>query len=230
MTRRDIALVVGVLVAAATPVRANPFDGGMQGAASLEYEASYVHAFERDAARPALEGLGLAGARLRGQIGGPSFHYRVGLDLRAGATAPGGFAYDVDLYFLGTGLLLGRWSRVGITGGIGAAGATGTLDDVVQFPVECSLELGLGDHVRVLARGRLAWVAAARGRTDGSPTVGFADALDASLAIRLGDRKVQYGFPAGNGYYLGVAYREADGARMIGAVIGHSIDAGTRWR
>jgi hypothetical protein len=226
MTR---AVIVAAVVATAAPAAADPFDR-VQGAASLEYEASYVHAFERDAARPAPDGLGLAGARLRGQIGKSWLNYRVGLDLRAGATAPGGFAYDCDLYLAGAGILLGRWSRLGIVGGIGAAGATGTLDDVVQLPVEASLELGIGDHVRVLARGRLAWHAAARGRSDGAPSVGFADALDASLAIRLGDRKVQYGFPAGNGYYLGVAYREADGARMIGAVIGHSIDAGSRWR
>jgi hypothetical protein len=35
-------------------------------------------------------------------------------------------------------------------------------------------------------------------------------------------------FPTGNGYFVGVAYREAEGARFIGATIGYSVDLGTR--
>ena len=220
---RAAALLVVVLAA---PAAADPLDR-YRGAASLEYEAGYVHTFER-AAEPGLDGLGLAGARLRGQIGTSFVNYRVGVDLRAGATAPAGFAYDVDVYAVGLGLRLGRWSRFGVTAGFGASGATGTLDDAIQIPVEAMLEVALGGRLRVLARGRVAWLSQADDRDAGTRSLWFGDELDATFAIRLGHRWDDWGFPVGNGYYLGVNYREAQDQRMIGAVVGHSLDAGTK--
>lgn len=221
---RATAAVAGLLAAARGAAADPPIDG----AASLEYEAGYVHAVDAPTPDRGPDGLGLAGARLRGQLGGRRLAYRVGLDLRAGATAPAGFAYDVALYMVGVGLRLGRWSRAGITAGVGASGATGTVDDAVTLPVEASLELALGGRLRVLARGRVAWVAGAGGRQDGSRTVTFADEAEASLALRLGRRWDNWGFPASNGYYLGVAVREAQGARMLGVIVGHSLDGASR--
>lgn len=201
----------------------------VKGGGSLEYEASYVHEVEAPAMDEGeADGLGLAGVRFRGQLGGDVLGYRLGLDLHAGATAPGGFAYDCAFYPMGVGLRLGRWSRFGVIGGVAAAGATGTMDDAVILPAEASLELALGSRLRVIARGRLGWLAGAPSRQDGSASVPWADELEASFAIRLGHRWDDYGFDTGNGYYLGAAYREAEGARFIGVVIGHSIDAGTR--
>jgi hypothetical protein len=224
---RRAAILVGMC--SATAASADPLDK-YKGAASLEYEAGYVHAYDRDDPERGPDGLGLAGFRLRGQVGTTWLGYRMGLDLRAGTTMPGGFAYDCDLYLVGLGARLGRWSRFGITGGVGASGATGTVDDAAVFPVEASLELALGSHIRVLARGRVAWVAAAPGRRDGSRTVDVAgvDELDAVIAIRIGNRWSDWGFPTGNGYFIGASYREAEGARMLGVIIGHSLDAGTK--
>jgi hypothetical protein len=224
------AIAIGLVLAAGGAAAADPFRDleKLRGSASLDFEAGYVHAYDRATDTGRVDGLGLAGVRLRGTAGGALLGYRIGLDLHAGATVPGGFAYDVDLYLLGLGLRLGRWSRFGVTGGIGASGTTGTVDDAVQLPVEASLELALGGRIRILARGRLAWVAGADDRRRGTPTMPFGDQLDASVAVRIGHRWMDYDFPTGNGYYLGAAYRESEGARMIGVIIGHSIDVGTK--
>jgi hypothetical protein len=229
--RACVALALVVLVSrAAAPAAADGFDDvdDIRGAASLEYEARYVHAYDDETATGEATGLGLAGARLRGQAGGDVLGYRIGIELHAGATAPAGFAYDVAFFPMGVGLRLGRWSRAGVVGGVGASGATGTMDDGASFPVEASLELALGGRLRVLARGRVTWLAGADARDDGARSLSFGDELDASFAVRVGRRWMDYDFPTGSGYYLGVGYREAEGARMVGVVLGHSIDGGSR--
>ncbi|MBZ0234316.1 MAG: hypothetical protein K8M05_18440, partial [Deltaproteobacteria bacterium] len=86
----------------------------------------------------------------------------------------------------------------------------------------------LGARVRLLARGRAVWLGAARGRADGSPTFAWTDEVDATFAVRLGRRYRDWGFPSGNGYFAGVQYRESEGARMVGGVIGYSVDVGSR--
>jgi hypothetical protein len=116
----------------------------------------------------------------------------------------------------------------GIGTGIGASGAVGTVDDGVELPVEAFLELGLGGRVRVLARARAVWLGAASARGGGSPTFDFTDEVDATLALRLGRRYREFGFPSGNGYFAGAAYREWHGAQFVGAVIGYSVDVGSR--
>ncbi len=195
------------------------------GAAWAQYEASYVHRRgDGD-----LDGLGLAGLRLRGFVGRKApVGYLIGLDLQAGATNPGGFAYQVDLYLAGVGVRLGKVGALGLGTGVGGAGATGTLDDAVVLPVEAFVNLDLGSRVRLMARGRITWLAAASDREHGSPTIGWADELDATVALRLGRRYRDFGFPSGNGYFAGVAYRESLGTRFIGAVVGYSLDVGTR--
>ena len=219
--------VVVMILCASAPAAADGIED-VKGAASLEYEASYLHGLDDEMATAEATGRGLAGVRMRGQAGGDVLGYRIGLELHAGATAPAGFAYDVAFFPMGLGLRLGRWSRFGVVGGIGASGATGTMDDGATFPVEASLELALGARLRVLARGRITWLTAADARDAGVRTLDAGDELDASLALRLGRRWMDYDFPTGNGYYLGVGYREAEGAQMIGIVVGHSIDMGTR--
>jgi hypothetical protein len=224
---RTMTVIAGVMLASGI-AHADSWED-LQGAGSLEYEASYVQRFEpRDATSTGVDGWGLAGARLRGQMGGKHLEYRIGLDLHAGATYPGGFAYDVDLYAFGLGLKMGRWSRFGITSGVGASGATGTVDDAVQLPVEACLELALGPRLRVLSRARVTWLVGADGRERGAPSLPAGDELEASFALRIGHRWTDYDFPAGNGYYVGIAYREAEDTKMVGLVIGHSIDAASR--
>lgn len=231
MTRGAVvALVALPAVLAATPAAARAED--WKGGATLHYEAKYVHrrdAGDEPAPSAAGDGVGMAGLRLKGFVSRKRpIGYLAGIDLHAGSTNPGGFAYQVNLYFLGAGMRLGDAGIAGIGTGIGASGAVGTVDDGVELPVEAFLELGLGGRVRVLARARAVWLGAAPARGGGSPTFGFTDEVDAMLALRVGRRYREYGFPSGNGYFVGAAYREWHGAQFVGAVIGYSVDVGSR--
>src|SRR5689334_3597104 len=118
--RRALALLVFAPgIAAASP-------DDWKGGAWLHYEASYVHARDTDA------GLGMAGLRLRGFASrNAPVGYLVGIDLHAGSTNPGGFAYQTDLYLAGMGVRLGKLGIAGLGAGVGASGAVGTLDDGV---------------------------------------------------------------------------------------------------
>lgn len=222
------ARLVLALVAAPRVAHAGPDD--WKGGAWLHYEASYVHRRDDAAMAPAAgDGIGMAGLRLRGFASRKlPIGYLVGIDLHAGSTNPGGFAYQTDLYLAGVGVRLGSLGIVGIGAGVGASGAVGTLDDGLELPVESFLELGLGARLRVLARARAVWLRAADGRDDGAPTFGWTDEVDATFGVRLGRSYREYGFPSGNGYFAGVSYRESEGARFVGGVIGYSVDVGSR--
>lgn len=227
------AFAIGVIVGAATigaPRGASAGPDDWKGGAWLHYEASYVHRRDAAAMAPtAGDGLAMAGLRLRG-FGSRTLPigWVVGIDLHAGSTNPGGFAYQADLYLAGMGVRLGKVGVAGFAAGVGASGAVGTLDDGVELPVEAFLELGLGANVRLLGRARAVWLGAARGRADGAPTFAWTDEVDATFAVRLGRRYRKWGFPSGNGYFAGVQYRESEGARMVGGVIGYSVDVGSR--
>jgi len=79
----------------------------------------------------------------------------------------------------------------------------------------------------VLGRARASYLSAAPNRKDGGVSTWFSDELEAMLGVRVGSGYTDYGFPTGNGYFIGVNYRELLGARFVGAVIGYSIDMGT---
>jgi hypothetical protein len=64
-------------------------------------------------------------------------------------------------------------------------------------------------------------------RHDGAPTVPFADELDAMVGIRIGHHYEDYGFPTGNGPYVGVAYKEMAGTKFVGLTLGYSMDMAT---
>lgn len=197
------------------------------GGAQLHYELQGQRAYERDATMPdamtAPRDLVLAGARLHGFIGNRWLGYHAGLDLAAGGTiGAGGFAYDVALFPGGLALRFAETSFVTLGFGVGASGATGSLDDAATFPVEARFELGRS--IRVLGRARATFVAGADSRQDGAR---FADELEAMLALRLGRAYTDWGFPTGNGYFVGASYREALGAKFAGVVIGYSIDMGS---
>ncbi len=223
-----MSLLAAALVAVPGAASAGPDD--WHGGASLHYEASYVHRTSAAAVAPtAGAGVGRAGLRLRGFASRTlPVGYLVGIDLHAGTTNPGGFAYQADLYLAGLGVRLGKRGIAGLGAGVGASGAVGTQDDGVELPVEAFVELGVGSRLRLLARGRAVWLGAARGRADGAPTFAFTDEVDGTLAVRIGRRYRDYGFPSGNGYFVGVAYREAEGAQFVGAVLGYSVDVGSR--
>lgn len=213
-----------VVLALCGAAHADPLQGA-QGGAWLHYELSGVHGVGE------VDDLVLAGARLHGFLGeGSTVAYHIGLDLAAGSTIHrSGLAYDVALFPIGVGVRFGRTGIAALGTGIGAMGAVGSLDDAVTWPVELNVEAGSG-RMRVLARARAAWVAGADGRHDGAPSIAFADELDAMLALRVGHHYEDYGYPTGNGYFAGLAYRELAGSRYAGVVIGYSIDLATRRR
>jgi hypothetical protein len=219
------------IVASAHRVDAQPMRDA-QGGAQLHYELSSLHALTPDDAASSAPSvprdLVLAGARLHGIIGGRRVGYHAGLDLAAGATVrQSGFAYDVTLFPLGVALRFGETSLLSLGAGVGASGAVGTLDDAATFPFEARLELGRG--IRLLARVRATYIAAAPSRQNGALATGLADELEASLGLRFGRAYDDYGFPTANGYFIGASVRELLGQRFAGIMIGYSIDMGTRW-
>jgi hypothetical protein len=206
-----------IVMVLASPAAADWRD--LQGGAWAHYEASDVH--DGDAPTKFTD-LTLVGFRLHGFVSRHRIGWHIGLDAAGGATfgtpagsmaRASGFAYDVALLPVGVALRWGGSQMIGLGAGVGAMGAIGTLDDAATFPVEGFAEFGLGSHVRVLARGRAAYLAGADGH-----------ALDGMLALRVGHAYDDYGMASGNGYFAGVAYRELAGARYVGLVLGYSID------
>jgi hypothetical protein len=180
------------------------------------------------ASSPRFSELILAGTRGNALLGTRHVGYHIGADLSFGSTLrAGGFAYDLALFPLGAGLRLGATSALMLGAGIGASGAVGSLDDAITFPIELTGEFDAG-RARLLARGRLTYLAAAPGRARGAPTTSLADETEAMLALRIGHHYDSYGFPTGNGYFAGIAYRELLGARFLGLTIGYSLDVATR--
>lgn len=207
-----------VLCVLAAPARADWRDIADRwgGVAWLHYELTGLERITD--APPGFDELVLGGARLHG-IATPNrwISYHVGFDVAGGSTLRrAGFAYDVALFPIGAAVRIGETSFVALGAGAGAMGAVGTLDDAATFPLELTVEAG--GSVRVLARARASLTAGAA-RRDAE--------LEGSLALRFGHRYHSFGFPSGNGYLIGVAYREVEGARFIGATIGYAIDLAT---
>jgi len=227
------AAVLVVLAALARPAEARGWRGLMDrldGAAWLHYEVTALHDVEdTGAAGPGAREIVLAGARLHGIFGtGFPILYHVGFDLAVGVTArDAGAAYDVAVFPVGAAVRVGNRTLLAVGAGVGGLGAIGGLDDAVTFPVELTAEAG--GRVRVLARVRTAWVAAAKGRHDGAPSAPFGDEVDALLGLRVG-KGVEGEWPGGDGYFVAASYRELEGARFVGVTIGYSIDLGTRRR
>jgi hypothetical protein len=193
-----------------------------QGAAYLHYEITSATKVD---AHDSPRDLVLAGARLHG-LWGRTIAYHIGFDLAAGSTLrDAGFAYDVAVFPAGVAVRFGQSSFVALGLGIGALGAVGTLDDAVTFPSEATLEWG--GILRLLARARTSWVVGAPGRHDGARSIPWADELDTMVGLRVGHHYERYGYPSGNGYFVGVTYRELLGDRWIGGAVGYSIDLGT---
>lgn len=197
------------------------------GAAQLHYELQNFHDVQHDAMDvPAARDLVMAGLRLHGFLGTKRFGFHIGLDLAAGGTInSGGFAYDVALFPAGVALRFAETSFITLGVGVGANGATGTMDDAATFPVELRFEVGRG--IRLLGRARATYLLASDGRQTGAVSTGMADELEAMLAVRIGRAYTDWGFPTGNGYFIGATYREALGAKFAGAVIGYSVDMGS---
>jgi hypothetical protein len=168
--------------------------------------------------------LALAGVRLHGLIGDHRWGYHVGIDFAAGSTlGSGGLAYDVALLPIGGGVRLGATSAIMLGAGLGATGAVGTIDDALTLPIELAGEFGSGG-ARVLVRARISYVEATRAREHRSTILAFGDEAEAMIGLRIGHHEDRWQLAFGNGYFVGLAYRELDGGRFVGLTIGYSID------
>lgn len=220
------AVIVAALCVPAI-AEARPFSE-WQGAAWMHYELSGLHGVEDTSDGGPPEELVLAGARVHAIVGtNRTVGYHVAFDFAFGSTLRGaGFAYDVALFPVGIGVRVGSTGVLALGAGFEAFGAVGTLDDAVALPLEANLELG-GGRVRLLARARASWIAGADSRQSGAPSIAFADELDAMIGLRIGHHYEDHGFPTGNGYFIGAAYRELAGTRFAGLVIGYALDMAT---
>jgi hypothetical protein len=235
MTARSLSLLFVAL--ALHPGCAGMRDG--HGNAWAHHELTVVHDVDPPSAAaaepspeapspPRFSELILAGSRVNALLGGRHVGYHIGADLAFGSTLRGaGFAYDLALFPVGAGLRLGAASAVMLGAGVGASGAVGTLDDAITLPIELVGELDAGP-ARLLARGRISYLSGTPGRTRGARTTSFADETEAMIGLRIGRHRDSYGFPSGNGYFAGIAYRELLGARFLGITIGYSLDIATR--
>lgn len=173
--------------------------------------------------------IGMAGFRLHGFVGtGATIGWHIGLDVGLGAVLGrhDGFAYEIGFLPVGVGVRLGRSSWLTLGTGFVASGATGALDDAIALPLDVDLELD-ASRVRLIAWARAGWIAGAPQRHDGAPSLAFADELDAMVGIRIGHHYEDYGFPTGNGPYVGVAYKEMAGTKFLGLTLGYSMDMAT---
>src|SRR5262245_11731114 len=130
------AVVVGLVVAAAGAGDAHAQRwrremDRVQGGSWLHYELTGLTVVDEGAEAPRMREMVLAGARLHGFLSAnASVAYHIGIDLAAGGTIrDGGFAYDVALFPVGVVVRAGATSFVGVSAGVGAIGATGTIDD-----------------------------------------------------------------------------------------------------
>jgi hypothetical protein len=174
----------------------------------------------------AREHLGSAGVSLRALASKWWLLYGAGLDYQLGGTSPGGFLYQVDLYPIGAGVMLGPNAKFGIFAGVGLSGVTEQLPFSLQAPVEASVEFDLHRRIRVAAFGRAIWVSD-NAREGGSPSLSFADEAAAGVSLRWGKRYYPHDnrLSAGNGYFLGLLYQEQAGSTIIGATFGYSLNA-----
>jgi hypothetical protein len=218
---RAIAALM-IVAGLASTASADRFGGG----AWLHYELQELHALD-DAPMRKSSDMILAGARVGGYFG-KRVAYAASFDFALGSTInASGFLYELSLLPLGMALRPSERSLISLASGVAVNGAVGTLDDVVALPVELTAEMTLGPF-RLMARGRVSFVAGADGRQNGAPNVSWADELDATVGIRLGPKYRKWEMASGNGYFLGASYRELGGATFAGLVLGYSIDAGTK--
>jgi len=201
----------------------------LQGGASIHYEATALTHVDDAPHGAVVDDLVLVGARVHPFLGlSDEIQYHFGFDVAWGATTGrGGFAYDMTLYPLGVAVRFGGTAFVTLGTGIGVMGATRSLDDAVLLPLEATVEADLTNRLRLLARARASYEAGAPARHDGAPSAPFADELEGMVGLRVGHHYMDHGFPSGNGYFLGVSYREFERTSYLGLTFGYEVDIGS---
>ncbi len=150
--------------------------------------------------------------------GFPHLRYYAALDLAVGVTVEDlGLAFDAQLLPIGLGVQLRRPERtafVGVASGIGVRGAPSALPTAAVVPLQLVSVVRLSDKLNLIVRGRVGWFLNRTARDDGAPSATFVDEVDGMAAVQLSR------FHYLEGYYLGPAYRELQGARFLGIVFG----------
>jgi hypothetical protein len=183
--------------------------------AVLAYDAEYRRPVPDDEDVAPVDGV--ADGAIRVRLGGSPDRvgYAAGIDLRAGGSHPGGFAWTSTLFPLGVSGRLGDHGVWGLVGGIGGQGITGRIDAAFAVPGEAYVALRLGP-VGVSAWAQPAWIAA--GRDQDGPD------LRAGMTLRFGKQYHRWGFRSGNGYHLGAVYADQAGVGYVGVMIGYDLD------
>jgi len=126
--------------------------------------------------------------------------------------------------FSGGGFGGGSHSSYGGGGG-GFGGVTGSLPFSWQLPLQLAAEVDLDEHVRLIARLRLAW---GTDRAAPAPTLRYVDEAQLLVGLRLGDRTDHGDAVAGSGYVIALGYGELLGAHTITASVAWAISGGFR--
>lgn len=181
-------------------------------------ELSSVGRFAKTEASSVAE-VTMVSAHLTMSYGAPRVRYFAALDLAVGAAfAEEGLAYDVQLLPIGIGFELSRPEHTvffGFATGIGASGAPGALPSAGTLPFQMTTMLRLTKGLNLLSRTRVSKLINETSRDNGSKTLSFADELDSLIALQRSDEMNYL-----EGRYIGIAYRELEGARFIGIVFG----------
>lgn len=196
--------------------------GGVRGGGSFLLYGGYARSVGEQ--RPAaVEHIAAVGIRTRGLVG-ERLGWCAGFDTEIGAS-DGGFVYDLTVFPAGVGVRAGGAS-LSVCAGLGTSGVQPEAPIAFRTPVEASLELDLGARVRPLLWVRGAWLLGADPRQSGARTTDVVDELSAGAGIRIGKQIRRSRFHGGNGYYVGVSYREMMGTRFAGAVLGYGVSGG----
>ena len=163
----------------------------------------------------------LASVHVDLSTGFPHLRYFGALDLAAGLAvgdADVGLAYDVQLLPIGVGLQIRRPENtafLGIATGIGASGAQSALPSAAMIPIQLTGVFRLTERVNLQSRIRASWLLNKTSRSNGGSSVPGVDELDAILALQHSNYENYI-----EGYFYGVAYRELEGGRFVGLVLG----------
>jgi hypothetical protein len=143
-----------------------------------------------------------------------------GFEADLGSTSDGGFLYRADLMG-GLGKWVGSHAAVGLFGGVGVNGITGgRVPFALDVPVRLVAAAHVGDRLTLMLWGQTEWnFLTKKVRQHGSPTISFADAVQAGATIVLGRRSAA-NEKLGTGWSVGGLYQEQDGAKIASFMIG----------
>jgi hypothetical protein len=153
--------------------------------------------------------------------------YATGIDLEAGVGVPLGFEYAARLYPAGVALLLADNTWLGVYGGVGSEGITGSVAGSFVVPTEVRLEIDLAPNVRTGVTASVEWFPASAFRRGGSLLSPAADALGTSGFVRIGRAPpCRCTGHLGRGYFFAVERREVLRSAWVGLTFGVEVDFG----